>query len=360
MTDFLTHLREDLLDGFERYERRRRWSRAPRLPGARRIAVAAAAAAATAMLAVLVADQPREREQPVAPPVSRLEGFNATGVVAQNGKLWVAQGTAGQILRVDLGSGRIVSRITVGGLPSTMLSAGGSLWILDWEGRLLRLDPRTNRVMDTLRLGQINGDLAFAAGALWTVGDRGWLIRIDPDTAEITRRIPLGPGVARPPAHPRGETLAAAGDTLWVATRSGVIEFDARSATILGHANAPALPAEVARRTAADAGGLWLSSPTRRELLRIDARTRRVTRIRVPGDPGPLALVDGRLWVGTVHETGSLTRVTVIATDGRVVGSLAVTQPPVLIDPAPAGGAWVMFGENQTVSPAAVRLPDPR
>jgi streptogramin lyase len=359
MSDFLTDLREDLLDGLERYERRRRWPRAPQLPGARRVAAAVAAAAA-AVLAVLVADRPRDREQAVSPPVTRLEGFNATGLVAEDGKLWVAQATAGQLLRIDVGSGRIVSRATVGGLPGTVLSAGGSLWVLDWEGRLLRLDPRTNRVIDTLNLGQTNGDLALAAGAIWAVGDRGRLIRIDPDTGEITRPIPLGPGVARPPAHPRGETLAAAGDTLWIATRSGVIEFDARTGTILGRASAPALPAEIARRTAADAGGLWLSSPTRREILRIDAHTRQVTRIPIPGDPGPLALVDGRLWIGTMHETGSLTRVTVIATDGQVAASLAVPHPPVMIDPAPAGGAWVTFGENQTVSPAAVRLPDPR
>ena len=359
MTDFLTDLREDLLDGLERYERRRRWRRAPRLRGARRVAAAAAAAAA-AVLAVLIADQPRDREHPVAPPVTRLEGFNATGLVAQDGKLWVAQGTAGQVLSIDLRSGRIVSRTPVGGLPGTMLSAAGSLWVLDWEGRLLRLDPRTNRAIATLHLGQANGDLAFAAGAVWAVGDRARLLRIDPETGEITRRIPLGPGVARPPAHPRGETLAAAGDTLWIATRSGVIEVDARSGTILGRASAPALPAEVARRTAADPGGLWLSSPTRREVLRIDARTRRVTRISVPGDPGPLAVVDGRLWVGTLHERGSLTRVTVIESDGHVVRSLAVPHPPVIIEPALTGGAWVTFGENQTVKPAAIRLPDPR
>ena len=359
MSDFLTDLREDLLDGLERYERRRRWLRAPRLPGARRLAAAAAVAAA-AVLAVLVADGPRDREQAVAPPVTRLEGFNATGIVAQDGKLWVAQGTAGQVLSIDVESGRIVSRTAVGGHPGTVLFTGGSLWILDWEGRLLRLDPRTNRVIATLHLGQINGDIAFAAGAIWAVGDRGWLIRIDRETGKITRRISLGPGVARPPAHPRGETLAAAGDTLWVAARSGVIEVDARSGTIRGRASAPALPAEVARRTAADAGGLWLSSPTRREVLRIDARTRHVKRIRVPGDPGTLALVDGRLWVGTLHETGSLTRVTIIETDGHVAGSLEVPQPPVMIEPAPAGGAWVAFGENQTVSPAAIRLPDPR
>jgi ligand-binding sensor domain-containing protein len=214
-------------------------------------------------------------------------------------------------------------------------------------------------VIDTLHLGQINGDIALAGDAIWAVGDRGWLIRIDPETGKITRRISLGPGVVRPPGHPRGETLAAAGDTLWAATRSGVIEVDARSGTILGRASAPTLPAEVARRTAADAGGLWLSSPTRREVLRIDARTRHVTRIRVPGEPGPVAVVDGRLWVGTLHERGSLTRVTIIDTDGHVAGSLAVPQPPVMIEPAPAGGAWVTFGENQTVSPAAIRLADP-
>jgi hypothetical protein len=76
-----------------------------------------------------------------------------------------------------------------------------------------------------------------------------------------------------------------------------------------------------------------------------------------PGDPGPLAIVDGRIWVGTLHDTGTVARVTVLATNGRVVATIALPdQPAVNIVPSPGGGAWVTFGANNTVSPAGLRL----
>ncbi len=84
-----------------------------------------------------------------------------------------------------------------------------------------------------------------------------------------------------------------------------------------------------------------------------------MTRLRVPGDRSPLAIVDGRIWVGTLHDRGTLTRVTVLEADGRIVGTMPVPHPPLNIVPSPGGGAWVTFGESDTVTPAAVRIPSP-
>jgi streptogramin lyase len=368
MTDFLTELRAELLDGLERYERAPRWRRplASRGrgrggPAVGRIAAVAVAAAAAIAVAVQVADRTPELEQGTTPQVSRLEGFHATGLVAADGSLWVTQYDLGALLRIDLETGKVRARIDVGGSPGGVIAAAGAVWVHDWErGRLSKVDARTNRVVKTLTVGSANSDLAFAAGAVWAIDERGLLVRVDPDTAAVTERKSLGAAATLPTDGSSGSTLAAAGDTLWIVGGDGhITEVDARTARILGRARGPALPVEKSRRAGADDSGLWISSPARRELLHIDARTRKVARLPVRGDPGPLAIVNGRIWVGTVHDTGSLTRVTVLEPDGSVVGTTPVPHPAVNIAPSPGSGAWVTFGADNTVSPAALRIPSP-
>jgi hypothetical protein len=358
MSEFLGALREELLDGLERFEQKPRRRVAP---AARRLATAAVSAAAAVAIALGLAERAPEVERGATPEVARLEGFHATGHVVANGDLWVSQYDIAAVLRIDLATGGIRARIDVGGSPAAVLSAAGAVWVHDWErGRLLELDAGTNRVVSSVAVGTTNSDFTFAAGALWAIDDRGLLVRIDPATAAVTRRLSLGAAAPVPADRPSFPTLAAAGDTLWVAAADGrVTELDARTGDLLGRARGPALPAEKARRAAADASGLWISSPTRREVVHIGAGTRRVTRFAVPGDPGPLAIVDGRIWVGTLHDTGSLTRLTVLEHDGRVAATVPLPNLAVNIAAAPRGGAWVTFGENETVSPAALFVPDP-
>jgi streptogramin lyase len=368
MSDFLAELREELLDGLERYERAPRWRRRLPAPGrgrlapaARRLAVAAVAAAAAIAVAVQIAHR-LDREQGTAPPVSRLEGFHATSVVATDRSLWVTQYDIARLLRIDLKTGKVAARIEVGGSPGGVIVAAGAVWLHDWErGRLLKVDPRTNRIVNVLNVGTNNSGVAFAGGSVWTIDMRGQLLRVDPATAAVIRRLSLGAAATLPSDPPSGSTLTAAGDTLWVVAGDGQIaELDARSGRILGRARGPALPVEASPRAVADNSGLWISSPFRRQIIHIDARTRRVTHVRVAGDPGPLAIVDGRIWVGTLHPTGTVTRVTVLASDGRILATIPLPdRPAVNIVPSPAGGAWVTFGTDNTVSPAALRIPSP-
>ena len=365
MTDFLTELREELLDGLERYERAPRWWRplAPRGrtligPAGRRFAAAVVAATAAIAVAVQVDNRADEVERGTTPPVSRLEGFHAAGGVEADSSLWVSEWDLGRLLRIDPRTGTVRARIGVGGSPGIVIAAAGALWIHDWgRGHVLKVDVRTNRVAKTLALGLTGeAEIAFAAGAVWAGPDeRGQLVRVDPETAEVTQRVPLGGATGAPNA-----SLAGAGDTLWVVGGAGdVTQIDARTGRILGQARGPALPLETSRRIGADDSGLWISSPERREVVHIDARTRQPTRFPVAADPGPLAIVDGRIWVGTLHDTGTLTRVTVLDTDGHIDATQPVPHPPVQIIPSVSGGAWITFGENATLSPAALRLPDP-
>jgi streptogramin lyase len=330
-------------------------------PAARRTVAVAVAVAAAIAVAVQLADRAPELEQGTTPQVSRLEGFHATGLVATDGSLWFTQYDIARLLRIDLETGKVRERIDVGGSPGAVIAAAGALWVHDWElGRLLKVDARTNRVVKTLTVGSSNGDIAFAGGAVWAIDERGSLLRVDPDAAAVTLRVPLGAAAPLPTDASGGSSLAAAGDAVWVVAGDGdITEVDARTGDILGRAGGPALPVETSRRTGADESALWISSPARRQVVHIDARTRKVTRLPAPGDPGPLAIVDGRIWVGTLHDRGALTRVTVLEADGRVVDTMPVPQAAVNIVPSPRGGAWVAFGENDTLSPAALRIPSP-
>ena len=360
MADFLTELREELLDGLERYERAPRWRRLPRLATARRLAVAALAGAA-AFAGVQILGSSQDAEDIAAPQVSRLEGFHASAGVMAYGSLWVTQYNVSSLDRIDPRTGKVLAHIDVGGSPGAVHPGDGAIWVMDWErGRVVKVDPATNRVVGVAGSGGIDGDLAFADGAVWTAGSRAVLMRIDPDRLTVTRRVPLGVPAATRNGPPVSPGLAPAGDTMWVVVGADVVQVDMRSGDIIGRARSPMLMPEFARRTAADPSGLWISSPTRRELIHIDARTRHVTRFPLRGDPGPVALIDGRVWVGTVHNSGALTRVTVLEKDsGRVVGSLPLPFTAVNIIPSAGGGAWVTFGEDGTKSPAALRLVGP-
>jgi hypothetical protein len=79
---------------------------------------------------------------------------------------------------------------------------------------------------------------------------------------------------------------------------------------------------------------------------------------RLAFPPGALAIVGGHMWVGTVHDTGALTRVTMLSSEGRLI---ATTPGPTRGQhhPSSRNSAWVTFGGDNTVSPAALRITAP-
>jgi hypothetical protein len=81
-----------------------------------------------------------------------------------------------------------------------------------------------------------------------------------------------------------------------------------------------------------------------------------VNGIPIDGDAGAIAVVDGRVWVGTLQGTRGGTRVTVLETDGSLATTVPVPGAPAQIAAAPGGGAWLTFGTTDTLYPAAVRL----
>jgi hypothetical protein len=77
---------------------------------------------------------------------------------------------------------------------------------------------------------------------------------------------------------------------------------------------------------------------------------------RLAFPPGALAIVGGHMWVGTVHDTSAVTRVTMLSSEGRLIATTPVPYPAVNITPSSRNSAWVTFGGDNTVSPAALRI----
>ena len=140
--------------------------------------------------------------------------------------------SAGQLVKVDLRSGRIVRRFAVAN-PSVFAIAAGSLWIADfWTGRVRRVDPGTGDTTGAVTLGLPEpsrfGDHRFLPsaisagnGVVWVGTARGWL-------AEIAARPGRLVAMVRAPAQATGQ-LAAGARGVWVAEASLGLGFVTRA-----------------------------------------------------------------------------------------------------------------------------------
>jgi len=92
---------------------------------------------------------------------------DAAGVVATPAGLWVAE-TNGTILHLDPTDASVIGSTEVGGRPSAIAVAGGSIWIVDSAGdRLVRIDSETGTVTDRIQLTAEPGDLIGNGTTLW-------------------------------------------------------------------------------------------------------------------------------------------------------------------------------------------------
>ncbi|WP_206244771.1 Vgb family protein [Novosphingobium terrae] len=115
-------------------------------------------------------------------------------VVEGAGSIWVASDEKGVIARVDPGSNRVVSSITVD--PGTFYLAFGygALWAVSSDQQSVqRIDPLTSRVTARTALGKTPGFLAVGEGAVWVQeqGD-GTLARVDKDSGAVSGRVKVG------------------------------------------------------------------------------------------------------------------------------------------------------------------------
>jgi YVTN family beta-propeller protein len=92
---------------------------------------------------------------------------DTAGIVATPAGIWVAE-TNGTILHLDPTDASLIGSTEVGGRPSAIAVAGGSIWIADSAGsRLVRIDSETGTVTDRIQLTAEPGDLVGDGTTLW-------------------------------------------------------------------------------------------------------------------------------------------------------------------------------------------------
>jgi DNA-binding beta-propeller fold protein YncE len=184
---------------------------------------------------------------------------HAEGLAVGGGYLWITNPATvrGQgvetVSRVDLRSGKVVSRIPVGKTPIFDTFGAGALWVANYDDDTVSVVSAGSRNAQTIALGRGCGPLGIATGfgAVWVVCY--WphrLVRIDARTRRIVSRIPVGIGPL---------AVSTGAGAVWVTSRDSraVTRIDPRSNTIVSTIRLPAplSPFGISARN----GGVWVS-----------------------------------------------------------------------------------------------------
>lgn len=236
----------------------------------------------------------RKRDVPTGAPDPR-----DAGVSVADGRLWVAN-LGGSVGVIDLSTGAQLGRVAVGpGEPATVVVDGRWAWAPRHGpgGGLTRID-----VADLSQPG-VTVDVpagCFAAAldndTLWVTGLESGLFAVDRDRAKVRLEVDL-------PGAPRG--VAVAGGDVWVSLRDRgeVARVDGSTGEVIDRIKVGGQPWPVA----AGAGAVWVATLAGR-LVRIDPATARITASAAVGaQPRAIAVGADAVWV--TSQTGSLSRV---------------------------------------------------
>jgi virginiamycin B lyase len=245
--------------------------------------------------------------------------------------------------------------IEVGGFPNAVAVGAGSVWVVRDGRRLLRIDPQTSSVVARIGAGDELGSerpcgVATGQGSVWATTVSGAVARISPRTNRLSRLIPVDDAAC----------VAVARSGIWVTSpnRGLVTRIDPATNEIAAEIDVGAFPQGVA----VGFGGVWVASSdppsgANGSVSRIDPRTNQVVlAIPVPSLPEYLAVGEGGIWVsgddGTVRLIEPATNELVdpparVAESGRT--SVAVG----------GGSVWATVLEQGSGAPGSVRQIDP-
>jgi streptogramin lyase len=139
---------------------------------------------------------------PLAAPPDASADFAVAG-----GAVWASGPQDGTIVRLDPVTGQETGRIHVVPAPAPLAAGAGSLWVAnERDGAVVRYDLSTGRV-ETIPVGGAPSDLVFARGSIWVAVDGS----VQPAAAERVGVAPLdGCGRGNRPAAPVSEAAVAA------------------------------------------------------------------------------------------------------------------------------------------------------
>jgi YVTN family beta-propeller protein len=141
-------------------------------------------------------------------PVKQLDpNAGPTGIDLGGGAVWVTDGEADNVTRVDPSG--LVTSLAVGHGPSGIAVGDSGVWVADTgDNAVVRIDASTRAVTATIPVGDAPTGVSIGAGSVWVAnsGD-GTVTRIDPRDEKATATIAVG-------GSP--EAISVAGGRAWV------------------------------------------------------------------------------------------------------------------------------------------------
>jgi DNA-binding SARP family transcriptional activator/DNA-binding beta-propeller fold protein YncE len=257
--------------------------------------------------------------------------------------LWMLDGPDRTVSRFDLDLHRVVRTIGLGVTPTAVAVGAGAAWVLAAPERtLVRVDPAYDFVRTTrlplaqpgdLAIGNPAG-LAVARGGVW-IEDGISVFRVDAGTGAVTARLALGRNL---------DGIAAGAGSIWVTRGSPatLIRIDARTARVTARIpvstrRGPTAPYPIGVAFGGDAA--WVLNGNTGTVSRVDAALDRVTATlpRLSLDPTRIAAGDGAVWIADV-ENDAVERIDPGA--ARVTRTLDVGGLPTSLAAGP-GGVWI-------------------
>jgi class 3 adenylate cyclase/streptogramin lyase len=245
------------------------------------------------------------------------------------------------VVRLDPGTGEVISGANVGTTPMSVAYGNGGLWVANFDDRTIqRVDPETSEPGPAIGLtlrGHPDG-IAVGGGFVWVAsGISGLVFKVDPTT---NAAVPIETGV--------GLSGVAFGEgAVWV-TNAGtdeVLRIDPESGAIsrisLPEGSSP-------QGIAVGAGAVWVANSLKGNVARIDADTGQVV-VAIPllrGQPEQVAFGEGYVWV-TSYSDDSVTRIDPRSNQGTIIDRVGNGPAGVA---AGQGAVWVADSLDGTVA----------
>jgi YVTN family beta-propeller protein len=121
---------------------------------------------------------------------------NLGSIAVGESAVWFASGV-GTVARIDPSTDDLLaSDIVSGAAPAAIAAGEGSVWVANsGESTVSRLNPRTYSLVKTITVGRRSRGIAVGDGAVWVTAEGDDLVfRIDAASSSVTTIIPVGHG----------------------------------------------------------------------------------------------------------------------------------------------------------------------
>jgi class 3 adenylate cyclase/streptogramin lyase len=216
---------------------------------------------------------------------------NPTGIAVGGGFVWVTNGFAGQVVKIDPRQANSVVPIPAGSGVQGLAYGFDHVWIASPnDGTLLQLDPVSQEVTPiSLPDGAQPVDVATGAGSVWVADALGGRVfEVDPESRDVKQSVPLLTGQ---PAR-----VAFGAGAVWVTSTDAdsltrIDPATGQTTTISNVGNGPL-------GVAAGAGGVWVANSLDQTVARVDPKRAKVIGVvHVPVSPDAVAVTPDGVWV---------------------------------------------------------------